>query len=174
MKSPIRILFALVLISLFSIVYAEEPKKESKKSALPEQFTSSDKPIQIDADNMIVYRKENKIVFTGRVVMRQEPTVINSNKLTAFYAEKNMEIKTAICEGNVRITHEKTFAKCGKATFDNVNRVVLMEISPIIYQENHVFRGKILKYFLEIDQITGVDVRYQRNPTPAAVPPKGP
>ena len=76
--------------------------------------------------------------------------------------------------GNVRIVHKDTFAKCGKATYDNTKALIIMEKSPVIYQENQIFRGKILKYYLNDERITGTDVRYQRNPAPLDIAPKTP
>jgi len=105
-------------------------------------------------------------------VLKRPPTIILCRKLTAFYEEKGMEVKTAICEGDVKVTHNDTYARCAKAIFDNVGSIITMEGSPVVYQQNQVIRGDLLKYYLNDDRITGTNVRFQRNPTPPAIAPK--
>ena len=175
MKKTLKITIAFALVLTVVAVAARggaETKK--KKDGLAGRLANSDTPIQIEADNLVVYRKESKIVFTGNVVLKQAPTVIKTDKVVAYYREKDWEIRKAVCLGNVRIVREDTFARCGRATYDNEKGLILMEKSPVIYQENHIFRGKVLKYYLKDERITGTDVRYQRNPKPPPVAPKEP
>ena len=176
----------MALLAMFGLASAENapapapqnpapaPSAPSGKDKLAQQFSSSDKPVQIEADNMVVYRNEFKVVFTNRVVLKQAPTIIQTNKLTAYYREKDWEVTKAVCEGDVRIRREKTFAKCGRATYDNVKSLIIMELNPVIYQENNIFRGKILHYYMNEERITGTDVRFQKNPEPPSAAPKAP
>jgi len=150
------------------------PDKKKPTGSLPENLVNSNQPVQIESDNLEVLRKESKIIFTGKVILKQAPTTIQCRKLTAYYEEQKQgwDVKTAVCEGDVKVTRLDTYAKCNKATFDNVNQIVTMEGSPVIYQQNQIFRGDILKYYLNDERITGTNVRFQRNPAPPPIAPK--
>ncbi|GEM_PF-2223508 len=172
-----RNVFVPVLVAVFLCIAAvgqETGGKKKSGSGLPAQIAESDQPVQIEADKLVVFQKESRIIFTGKVVLKRAPTTIRCRKLTALYRKKDWEVRKAVCEGNVRVVHRNTFAKCKKATFDNVKGVIIMEGSPVIYQGNQIFRGDLLKYFLKDERITGVNVRYQRNPSPPPVAPKAP
>ena len=149
-----------------------EPNKKKGGGALSASVVNSDQPVQIEADTLEVLRKENKIIFTGKVMLKRSPTTITCRKLTAFYEEKGMEVKTAICEGDVKVTHNDTFGRCTKAIFDNVGGVITMDGSPVVYQQNQIIRGDSLKYYLNDERITGTNVRFQRNPAPPSIAPK--
>ena len=168
----IMLVFAALLICGVSVGQQEGEDKKKADDSLREKLAKGKNPVQIEADNLVVFRKEQKIVFTGKVVMKRAPTVIHCRRLTAYYRENDWEVRKAICQNDVSIVHGDTFAKCNKATFDNINGVITMDGAPVIYQGNQIFRGDVLKYYLKDERITGKNVRYQRNPAPPAVAPK--
>jgi len=163
-------LFFSIFFVFPGVTFAAAP---DSNNSIEEQLAKEGRRIQIEADNLVVYKKENKIVFTGNVVLKSAPTAISCEKLTAYYLEKDKRVKKAVCTGNVKVVHRETFAHCGKATFDNVGGLVVMEEKPVIYQGNQVFQGDLLEYRLEDERITGVNVRYRRNPQPPKMVPKG-
>ncbi len=170
--NKVALLIVCLIVSGSPVVlFADEEKKAP--ASVEKQLTKEGRRVQIEADNLVVYKKESRIVFTGNVVLKSAPTTISCEKLTAYYREEDRAVKKAVCVGNVKVVHADTFAHCEKATFDNTEGLITMEGKPVIYQGNQVFRGDLLKYRLEDEKITGKNVEYRRKPEPAKMAPKG-
>ena len=145
----------------------EQPKKKPLGNLAQDTV-----PVQIEAKTLTILQQENKVVFEGHVVLKRGPTVIHCNRLTAYYREKDWEVRKAVCKGSVKVTHKDTFARCGEAVFDNEKQTITMKGSPVIYQGENIFRGDLLTYYLITEKITGTNVRFQRNPKPPPAAPK--
>ena len=162
----------LLLPAAVAMVFAQDQNPAPKKKSLG-NLTGGKEPVQIEAKTLTVLQQENKAIFEQNVVLKRGPTVIQCDRLVAYYYEKKKEVQKAICTGSVKVTNKDTFARCGEATFDNDEQLITMKGSPVIYQGESIFRGDVLKYWLETEKITGTNVRFQRNPKPPPRPPKG-
>lgn len=160
---------AVLVVAVCGLAFAQDDSAPKKKSF--GNLADDNQAIQIEAKTLTVLQQEHKIIFETNVVFKRGPTVIHCNKLTAYYHSKTWEVRKAVCRGSVKITHKDTYARCGKATFDNVKQIITMESNPVIYQGEQVFRGDVLRYYLQSEKITGTNIRFQRNPKP---PPRAP
>ena len=152
-------------LPLRSALAQKKPEEKPKpKSDLIKGFQKDDSPVQIEAQTMEILRPEGKVLFEGNVVLKRAGTIIKCAKLTAYYSEKDKDLKKGICEGNVRINMKGTFGTCKKGTFDNANQLITMDGSPVIYQKEQIIRGKQLKYYMVEDRVTGTNVTIIRNP----------
>lgn len=164
------IMAALLIAALTGISIAQTPPAPPKKKTFG-NLAQDNVAVQIEAKTLTVLQQENKIIFENNVVLKRGPTVIHCDKMTAFYRAADQQVQKAICTGSVKVTHKDTFARCSEATFDNDEQLITMRGSPVIYQGENIFRGDLLKYYLETEKITGTNVRFQRNPKP---PPRAP
>lgn len=161
---------AALVLTLGAMSIAQTPPEPPKKKPFG-NIAQDNQPVQIEAKTLTVLQQENKVIFETNVVLKRGPTVIHCDKMTAFYRPKDQQVQKAICTGSVKVTHKDTFARCGEAIFDNDEQLITMRGSPIIYQGENIFRGDVLKYYLQTEKITGANVRFQRNPKP---PPRAP
>lgn len=153
------------------LVLSATPAQDSPPKKPLGNIAQDNLPVQIEAKTLTVLQQENKVIFETNVVLKRGPTVIQCNKLVAYYRKTDWEVQKAVCTGSVKVTHKDTYARCGEATFDNNAQLITMSGSPVIYQGENIFRGDVLKYYLASEKITGTNVRFQRNPKP---PPRAP
>lgn len=172
MKSfALKILLFLALIGIWGSplpVLSQSSEKASQTKNLKQGG-----PIQIEARTLTVIRAKNEVIFEGDVVLKRGETTIHCDRLVAYYSEKERDVRKAICRGNVKVIHRDTTATCEQATFDNPKQIITLEGSPVIYQGEQIIRGRILKYYLKDDRISGKDVHFFRRaskPSPKKTP----
>ncbi|HOV21974.1 MAG TPA: hypothetical protein P5150_06420 [Candidatus Ratteibacteria bacterium] len=69
---------------------------------------------------------------------------------------ENKQIQNVVFTGNIKITQKDKVsgkiimeAECGKLTYNDMAKEMIMEISPVIKRENNIFSGEKIYYFLE-------------------------
>ncbi len=138
----------------------------------------SKEPIKIDADKLDVLDKENKAVFTGKVVAVQGETTVRCSVMTVFYEGRSggpggagaaraagpaatpaaggqsndSSIKRIECAGPVTVVSKTQAATSDNAVFDRANNVVIMTGNVALNDGPNITRGEKLTY----NTVTGV------------------
>jgi len=118
----------------------------------------SDKPINITADRMDAFQKENRVIFEGNVVVQQEETFLYARKIIADMApqKEGGGIKKVVALENVRITQNDRVATCDRAEFDNVTRTIELHGNPKIWQGKDWIDGQKVTVQLDQEKMTVV------------------
>ncbi len=117
-----------------------------------------DKPINISADRMDAFQRENRVIFEGNVVVNQEETYIYAQRITADMAsqETGGGIQKVVAVKNVRITQNDRVATCDRAEFDHISRTIELSGSPKIWQGKDWIDGERVLVNLDQDRMTVV------------------
>ncbi|MGQ9654089.1 MAG: lipopolysaccharide transport periplasmic protein LptA [Thermodesulfobacteriota bacterium] len=117
-----------------------------------------DKPINISADRMDAFQRENRVIFEGNVVVNQEETYIYAQRITADMAsqETGGGIQKVVAVKNVRITQNDRVATCDRAEFDHISRTIELSGSPKIWQGKDWIDGERVLVNLDQDKMTVV------------------
>lgn len=118
----------------------------------------SDKPINITADRMDAFQKDNRIIFEGNVVVQQEETYLYAKKIVADMApqKEGGGIKKVVALENVRITQNDRVATCERAEFDNITRTIELHGNPKIWQGKDWIDGQRVTVQLDQEKMTVV------------------
>lgn len=117
-----------------------------------------DKPINISADRMDAFQRENRVIFEGNVVVNQEETYIYAQRITADMAsqETGGGIQKVVAVKNVRITQNDRVATCDRAEFDHISRTIELSGRPKIWQGKDWIDGERVLVNLDQDKMTVV------------------
>lgn len=112
----------------------------------------SDKPINITADRMDAFQRENRVIFEGNVVAQQEETYLYARKIVADLApqEQGGGIRKVVAQDNVKITQNDRVATCDRAEFDHLRRTIELHGNPKIWQGKDWIDGE--KVLVQLDQ----------------------
>ncbi len=124
----------------------------------------SDKPINITADRMDAFQKENRVIFEGNVVVQQEETFLYAKKIIADMApqKEGGGIKKVVALENVKITQNDRVATCDRAEFDNVTRTIELHGNPKIWQGKDWIDGQKVTVQLDQEKMTVVGTADKR------------
>lgn len=104
----------------------------------------SDKPIEIESDQLEVRENEGVAVFTGNVSVVQGPTLMRSGKMTVYYAKEgsggsattgSADIDRLIVEGKVYVKSENQVATADTGSFDMRTEVLVMTGKEVVLTE---------------------------------------
>ncbi len=125
---------------------------QGKEEALGFGELRSDKPINITADRMDAFQKENRVVFEGNVVAQQEETYLYARRIVADMApqEQGGGIRKVVAQDNVKITQNDRVATCDRAEFDHLRRTIELHGNPKIWQGKDWIDGE--KVLVQLDQ----------------------
>jgi lipopolysaccharide export system protein LptA len=155
-------------------VAAASAKKEKERSnPLGNIGTNNKEPINIDADRLDVYDKEQRAVFRGNVVAVQGETTIRCTTLTVFYERQSQQggqraqpasqggspndsIKQIDCAGPVTVVSKDQVATSDNATFDRAANRVVLTGNAALSQCQNVTRGERIVYDLNT-QVANVE-----------------
>jgi outer membrane protein assembly factor BamD len=155
------------------------PSKRSKtgSSKSPDETMGfgelrGDRPINITADRMDAFQRENRVIFEGNVVVRQEETYIYARRITADMAsqEDGGGIRKVVALRDVRITQRDRVATCDKAEFDHISRTIELSGKPKIWQGKDWIDGE--KVVVQLDQEKMTVVGSQDKRVSAVLHPK--
>jgi lipopolysaccharide export system protein LptA len=106
-------------------------------------------PVTIDSDRMERFGKENLIIFTGNVIVRQNNSVQYADRMEVYLDEKGDKILRTISTGNVRIVTRdcKTGTAKRAEYFDLEQRVVLIG-NARVWQDDNVVSGETITIYL--------------------------
>lgn len=142
-------LLALALAGLgASGASAEDRPRQS--GTLPNAFqglgVASDQPIQFEAEALEVREQDSMAIFTGNVVVRQNQTVLKTEKLTVYYTgegkgEGAQQVKRLEATGKVLVTSGPQTASGDAAVFDTAANTIVVNGNVILTQGDNVIRG---------------------------------
>lgn len=139
----IRILFCILLIAVPTA--AEEETLE---------FDFDNQPTYIKSNQLTLYSKERRFVYTGEVEMTQGEMVLTSKKLEGFY-DKNNEIQSLVATGNVVITKgEHLRGTGGRATYKKKTETIELTENPELQKKNSVLTADLITIFVQEDRST--------------------
>jgi lipopolysaccharide export system protein LptA len=132
-----------------------------------------DRPINITADRMDAFQKENRVVFEGNVVVHQDDTYIYARRITADVAsqETGGGIRKVIAQQDVRISQNDRVATCDRAEFDHISRTIELSGRPKIWQGKDWIDGD--KVLVQLDQEKMTVVGSDEKRVSAVLYPKG-
>lgn len=132
----------------------------------------SDKPINITADRMDAFQRNNRVIFEGNVVVQQEETYLYARRIVADMApqEQGGGIRKVVAEDNVRITQNDRVATCDRAEFDHLKRTIELHGNPKIWQGKDWIDGE--KVLVQLDQEKMVVVGSEEKRVSAVLHPK--
>jgi lipopolysaccharide export system protein LptA len=155
------------------------PKKEKDRSnPLANIGTGNKEPINIDADRLDVYDKEQRAVFRGNVIAVQGETTIRCSTMSVFYerqsqgqkgaggqkrphaasqgSAQNDSIKQIDCAGPVTVVSKDQVATSDNASFDRASNKVVLTGNAALSQCQNVTRGEKIVYDLNT-QVANVE-----------------
>ena len=155
----IHLFVLLVLFFTVSFIFgAREIGAQSVADKFGGFSTKSNKPINIQADELKVDDKKKTAVFIGDVTAEQEGFKLRSKTLEVFYdgsanAGANGKIRRLTARGKVLIeTVDKQEASSEWAVFDVVKQTILLGDTVILTQGKNIVRGGQLEIDLKTSQ----------------------
>jgi outer membrane protein assembly factor BamD len=117
-----------------------------------------DRPINISADRMDAFQRENRVIFEGNVVVNQDETYIYAQRITAEMAsqEAGGGIQKVVALKDVRITQNDRVATCDRAEFDHISRTIELSGRPKVWQGKDWIDGEKVLVNLDQDKMTVV------------------
>jgi Uncharacterized protein conserved in bacteria len=120
---------------------------------LPEAFqglgVDSGEPIQFEAESLEVREAESVAVFSGKVVARQNQTVLKSEKLVVYYlgtpGEGAQQVKRIEAVGDVLVTSGAQTASGDAAVFDTAAETIVVTGNVVLTQGENIIRGPKLR-----------------------------
>jgi lipopolysaccharide export system protein LptA len=153
---------------------AKDSGKDSgkdQKSVVPGFGSNSKEPIQIDADKLEVFSKEQRAVYTGNVVAVQGETTIKAPTMIVFYerqekaadkpagaADKPAEgdeggggtqLKRVEAKGGVSVVSKDQVATGNEGVFDRAANKIILTGNVALSQGENITKGQKLVYDTE-------------------------
>lgn len=140
----------LAVIFFFTFLQVSGFGQEKKGgSARGFGFITTRTPIEITSETVEGEQKQNRVIFKGNVVAKQEETTLHANMLVIHYDTDMKKLKEIVATGNVRISQLDRRATCQKATFfQNENKIVL-EGEAVVREGDNVLRGERVVYLID-------------------------
>jgi lipopolysaccharide export system protein LptA len=120
--------------------------------------------LNITADRMDAFQRENRVVFEGNVVVQQDDTFIYAKRITADMAPQDAGggIRKVVAQQDVRITQNDRVATCERAEFDHLSRTIELLGSPKIWQGKDWIDGQKVVVRLDQEKMTVVGSEEKR------------
>ena len=174
------IISATFIVSMTAVSAQTPPASKEAGVGLAVLGSNSD-PIKITSDQLDVFDKENKAIFTGNVVAVQGDSTLKCKNLEVYYAPKtegNQEdapskkttpglpsdgssITKIECLGPVTIVSKTQVATGDHATFERTQNKVFMKGNVVLNDGPNVTKGQSLVYDVKtgIAKVQGGRVR---------------
>ena len=136
------LLFALILLSFSTLLFAETKLPASRNS----------EPIKIKSDRLTTDNNRKMATFEGNVAARQGDLTIYSDKMVINYADNEGRISTTEVFGNVRIIQGERRAQAEHGIYDAKLATITLDGNPKVFQNSDTISGKIITYFLDQDK----------------------
>jgi lipopolysaccharide export system protein LptA len=162
---------AALLIGAPVHVHAQaQPQK--KQVASPGFGTASKEPIQIDADRLEVFSKEQRAIYSGNVIAVQGDTTIKSAQMIVFYdrqsspngqpaaqpaaaeGEGGTALRRVEAKGGVTVISKDQVATGNEGVFDRSSNKIVLTGNVALSQGENVTKGEKLIY----DTETGIAI----------------
>ncbi len=155
--------------ALFVLCLAAPALAQQKQgSGVPAFGTNSKAPIQIDADRLEVFSKEQRAIYTGNVVAIQGDTTIKSAMMVIFYdrqsdsaaagaskpegQQEGTTLRRVEAKGGVTVISKDQVATGNDGVFDRGTNKIVLTGNVALSQGENVTKGEKLIY----DTETGV------------------
>ncbi len=125
-------------------------------------------PIDIEADRMLSQEKENSVLFSGKVVAKQDDVTIHADEMTVYYAPEGdgkkkpaaqkgpapggggaQKIQKLICTGKVKITRGEWTGLGQRMDYFTGERKVVLSGDAQTWQGQNMVSGKTIIYYLD-------------------------
>ena len=146
------------------------PAKDAKSAGVPGFGSNSKEPIQIDADKLEVFSKEQRAVYSGNVIAVQGDTTIKAPEMIVFYdrqgdkaaagspppeggpEEGGTSLRRVEAKGGVSVVSKDQVATGNEGVFDRAANKIILTGNVALSQGENVTKGQKLVY----DTETGV------------------
>jgi len=110
-------------------------------------------PVTVDADKMERFGKEGLVVFTGKVVARQNNSVQYADRMEVYLDERGDRILRTVSTGSVRIiTRDCRTGTSRRAEYYDMEQRVVLIGNARVWQEDNVVSGETITIFLSQDR----------------------
>lgn len=115
--------------------------------------TTSDEPIQIEADRLEVRDEEKLAVYQGNVTVRQGETLLKSSELQVFYsggggqdpgAGPAASLQRIIANGRVIVQSQNRTASGDEAVFEMADETITLTGNVVLTEDENIVRGEKL------------------------------
>lgn len=160
-----------VTIAVASAAVAQQPNRPAQQTSQAGRANnsgvlgigSSKAPIAIDADQLQVFDKEQRAVYTGNVVVVQGETTMKAAHMTVYYERANQDqqpvepgtanpggaaLRRVEAKGGVVITSKDQIAKGDNGILDRENDRMILTGNVSLSQGDNITRGERLFYNL--------------------------
>ncbi|MFO1150027.1 MAG: lipopolysaccharide transport periplasmic protein LptA [Alsobacter sp.] len=144
---------------------------KDQKSVVPGFGSNSKEPIQIDADKLEVFSKEQRAVYTGNVIAVQGDTTIKAPTMIVFYERQEKatggeakpegegegggtQLKRVEAKGGVSVVSKDQVATGNEGVFDRAANKIILTGNVALSQGENITKGQKLVY----DTETGIAV----------------
>jgi lipopolysaccharide export system protein LptA len=133
---------------IVSSAAAQQPATPDAKNA-----DGKKQPVTVDSDRMERFGKESLVIFTGKVVARQNNSVQYADRMEVYLDEKGDRILRTVSTGSVRIITRDCRTGTAKRAeyFDLEQRVVLIG-NARVWEDDNVVSGDTITIFLSQDR----------------------
>jgi lipopolysaccharide export system protein LptA len=178
LSAVLAALLATPLAASWTSPVLAQAAKPEKKSAVPGFGSNSKEPVQIDADKLEVFSKEQRAVYSGNVVAVQGDTTIKSAVMVVFYdrqqdraaaggaqkagaqapgtppaeGEGGTQLRRVEAKGGVTVISKDQVATGNDGVFDRASNKIVLTGNVALSQGDNITKGEKLVY----DTETGV------------------
>jgi outer membrane protein assembly factor BamD len=122
-------------------------KENQKKGASPGTgeagWMDQRQPIDITSDQVETYTRENRVIFKGSVIARQQGDIaIYADSIEAIMVNEGKGIERIIASGNVKVQQGRRVASCQRAVFHNLEQKVLLTGDPKVWEGENMVSGE--------------------------------
>ncbi|HEX2255305.1 MAG TPA: LptA/OstA family protein [Afifellaceae bacterium] len=113
--------------------------------------TTSEEPIQIEADRLEVRVEEKRAVYVGNVTVRQGDTLLKTAELQVFYAgggetpgASGTSLQRIIANGRVIVQSQNRIATGDEAVFEMADETIVLTGNVVLTEDENIVRGERL------------------------------
>ena len=149
LKTALRGL-SLVMVAIWAVSLPSTAGPQDFADAFSRLSSSSNSPIQIEADKLEIRDGEKMAVYSGNVKVRQGETQLKTSFLRIFYKGQatsvapGSAVERIEADGRVVVSAKGQSATGDKAVFEMATEVITMTGDVVLSDKDNVLRGKRL------------------------------
>ncbi len=141
---------------------AARPAAESREGTPPKpaETAAAPTPTHVEAANIEYLYKERRTVMTGKplVKLRRDDATLVCHQMVADNDEAG-DIRTATCEGDVKLSRGEQTVTCREATYDAAAGTIVCRGDGVLVDGATVLRASEFTYELGRDRVVAKDVK---------------